>query len=95
MSIYVFKKESIFTVDLKSNPTTGYRWRIIRYDKAILKLIKRSYVSPKTHLIGSGGIESFKFQSLKSPIDTVIKFKYARPWEKSEGIYQEVHVISK
>lgn len=95
MSIYVVKKQAIFTVDLKSNPTTGYRWQMISYDKALLKFMKRKYVSPKTHLIGSGGIESFKFQSLKTPIDTVIKFKYVRPWEKSEGIYQEVHVKTK
>ena len=95
MSIYVVKKQAIFTVDLRSNPTTGYRWQIISYDRAVLKFMKRKYVSSKTYLIGSGGIESFKFQSLKTPIDTVIKFKYARPWEKSEGIYQEVHVKTK
>ncbi len=92
----VNKDEKQFIVSLKSNPTTGFQWSVVSYDKDRFKLLDSSYERSKTHLMGAGGYMKFSF-SLKEgkryPEHTVIKFKYSRPWEtKGESTVQKVQV---
>ncbi len=72
-----------FQVVVKSNPTTGYSWRLgAKPDKRLVVLDNSRYVAPKTTLVGAGGQEIWVFKTLRSG-KTQIVLEYARPWEKN------------
>jgi inhibitor of cysteine peptidase len=77
------KRGKKFKIDLQSNPSTGYRWHLVFFDKSILKLISSEFVSEITNQIGSTGIERFNFQATKKGT-TSIKLIYKRAWEREE-----------
>ena len=88
MSIDVDSSQSSFEVSLASNPTTGFQWSIVSFDKELLTLTSVSFQRPDSRLIGAGGHTLFTFSLNKGksyPKTTSIMFKYARPWEKSSS----------
>ena len=88
MVINVPAAATTFSVVLPSNPTTGYRWSLTRYDKHLLKLVSSQYTAAKTRLIGAGGSMTFYFRLVSGvsvPPDTSLVFHYARPWESDQG----------
>ena len=96
ITMTVVKGSSQFVVTLPANPTTGFQWTVVNYDKSKLQLTGLQYVAPKTTRIGAGGHAQFSFKLLKSvvyPSTMIIQFKYARAWEKKAGIVQSVTVI--
>ena len=88
--------QSKFDVSLEANATTGYQWQVIDFDKNLLSLSGNEYLTPKTKLIGAGGLMVFHFELMKEkqyPKETKIRFKYARPWESSgESTTQDMTV---
>ena len=73
-----------FAIDLKSNPTTGYRWEP-NFDDKYIRLVKRDYQSDsEDNVIGGGGKEIFVFSALQSG-ETEIQFYYFRPWETRDS----------
>ena len=97
MVVFLNPKQSQFSFDLKSNPTTGYRWNVVKYSQAKLAYKSSNYKQQQPMLIGSGGYQKFIF-NVKHPdqrIDEWISLEYARPWEKKSGLIQRVHVITK
>ncbi len=70
-----------FSVTLPSNPSTGYGWKVARYDREFLQLLRRRYQKPEQSRPGAGGQELFDFLPLKSGNTTVV-FHYQRPFEK-------------
>jgi inhibitor of cysteine peptidase len=70
-----------FKIELRSNPSTGYRWHLVFFNKSILKLISSEFVPNLTNQIGSSGIERFNFEATKEG-RTSIKIVYKRAWEK-------------
>ncbi|WP_454783106.1 protease inhibitor I42 family protein [Legionella sp. WA2022007384] len=84
-----------FVVTLPANPTTGFQWSIVRFDKNLLTLRSSSYERPKTNLIGAGGQMHFTFARQKGksyPDSTVIVLKYARSWEPDTATLKSVQV---
>jgi inhibitor of cysteine peptidase len=84
MSLQADKKSPTFTVTLKANPTTGYQWSVIDFNKTLFTLAGKAYQKPKTNLIGAGGNMVFTFQLNKGqvyPKKATMSFSYARPWE--------------
>ena len=83
----ITKNNPTLNLTLPSNPTTGYSWFLISYDKSLLKLISHKYTTSNSNkkLVGAGGYETWKFQAtqnaLKAPHITYVKLVYARPWE--------------
>ena len=76
--------DTTFQVALPSNPSTGYQWTIKGYDKQLLTLVSSKYISPKTNLIGAGGVMEYNFElnsGVKVPKRTALVFLYARPSE--------------
>jgi inhibitor of cysteine peptidase len=73
------KRGGNFTIKLESNPSTGYSWHPI-YDEEYVKLISNDFMQ-MTKLMGSGGLERFVFQSVKSGSSN-IEMVYKRAWEK-------------
>lgn len=72
-----------FVILLDSNKTTGYEWQLASpINGNMLKLLKSEYMPGPTNRTGAPGKEEWSFMAL-NPGDTVISFKYVRPWEKS------------
>ena len=95
LTVNVDKKQSSFVINLAANPTTGFQWTVVSYDKDLLTLSDSTYQKPNTQLIGAGGHMLFTFTINKGkayPKSTDLVFKYARPWEKNSGTIQNVTV---
>lgn len=96
LSIDVNKNQSSFEIVLPANPTTGFQWSVLSFDKDLLALNSSVYKGPDSALIGAGGHMSFTFGLNKKkayPKTSLLEFKYARPWEKkSSGRIQKVVV---
>ena len=80
-----------FTISLKSNCTTGFRWQLAKpLDETIVKSVKNEYQAPPQKfcgefpVVGAPGKEVWTFKALKSG-KTTIEFKYVRPWEKDKA----------
>lgn len=86
--------QATFNVDLKSNPSTGYDWELLIYDKELLQLKNTSFEPSHTQLMGAPGIKTFEFTLLKSQCSksTTMFFKYARSFEPKSGTMQKVEV---
>lgn len=82
-----------FTLQLKSNPSTGYTWFLRDYDHTLIEPIRREFKAPNTKLIGAPGMDFWTFriktQAITVPQQTVIRMIYARPWE-GEGTGSQV-----
>lgn len=67
---------------LASNPTTGYRWQLMKpLAESTVKLISHVYNPPQTGLVGAGGQEIWIFRTVGGG-ETNIELGYLRPWEK-------------
>lgn len=85
-----------FDIQLAANPTTGYQWSVVRFDKQLLTLSTARYQQLSSKLIGSGGhmIYTFKLnKGIAHPKQTELTFKYARPWESKGFSLQRVVVL--
>jgi predicted secreted protein len=82
-----------FTIELTSNPTTGYQWEA-NWDDEYVKLISQKYV-PDQHLpgmVGFGGTEIYTFKALKKG-HTEIRLDYMRPWDNSLPVKSYLYSI--
>lgn len=95
MTLTVNKNQKEFSLSLPSNPTTGYQWTVVNFDKSFLQLKASQYIAPKTKLIGAGGQMQFNFALVNGksyPASTTLQFKYLRPWEPETGTVKEIRV---
>jgi len=91
----------VFSVELESNPTTGYGWQA-EFSKDFLELIQNIYLPKQREvggeagnesLVGGGGKEVFEFKAFQTG-KTEIIFSYLRPWEQGiEPIKQEIYEV--
>lgn len=87
-TINVSTTQSTFTVKLPANPTTGFQWSLIRYDRQLFQM-KQQYEASNTRRIGAGGMMRFDFQLRTGqlyPQQTVMLFQYARSWDIKHGM---------
>ncbi|MDD2797946.1 MAG: protease inhibitor I42 family protein [Bacteroidales bacterium] len=72
-----------FTVELESNPSTGYQWKWINETTGSkVEKIGEEFISlPQKGKVGVGGTTKLTFKGLRKGFDT-LKFVYVRPWEK-------------
>jgi inhibitor of cysteine peptidase len=76
-------KGGVITIELESNPSTGYAWEVQEIDPTKLEQVGDPiFTNSNPGLIGSGGILIFKFTCLEKG-NTVIKLVYQRPWESN------------
>lgn len=68
-----------FTISLEANPTTGYTWDALS-PASWLQMVEKSYKADEPVLVGSGGVENFRFKALGQG-KTVVNFVYKRSWE--------------
>ena len=76
-------KNKLLTISLESNPSTGYRWEILKMDKNILRQMgKTKFVSRGTGLnrIGAPATQTMRFSGIAKGKTSLI-LVYRRPWE--------------
>lgn len=69
-----------FTIDIESNPTTGYRWYPL-FDVYVLELISEDFTAAGTNLVGASGVQHFDFKAIRRG-KTTIRMLYARSWDR-------------
>ncbi|MCU5270693.1 protease inhibitor I42 family protein [Bacillus cereus] len=87
-SMINMKLGDIFNVNLRENPTTGYRWDIECFQG--FKLIEDYFESGKA--IGAIGLRMLKFQTI-SIGSHKIHIKYWRNWEGDSSIIDNFNVV--
>lgn len=95
LSLSVSPSQNSFVVKLKANPTTGFQWNVIQFDKQLMSLTSSQYQKPQSNLIGAGGqmLFTFTLNKLKNrPEKTNIVFKYARSWEPDGSTIKKVTI---
>lgn len=93
LSMAVNVNQASFIVKLAANPTTGFQWQVVKFDKSLLTLSSSQYQRKKINLIGTGGQMLFKFTLNKGksyPTKTTMVFKYARSWEPDTATIKNV-----
>jgi predicted secreted protein len=95
--VMVQLKKTEFTVRLKANATTGYRWYLLSYNHQLFTLKGSSYVVT-SKLIGAPGMAEFKFKAkgtfMAALQRSVITFGLVRPWEGDVVQTKKVVVLS-
>jgi len=93
-AILVKPESPEFTVQLKSNATTGYEWFLRSYDNHVITPVSHHYQRPTSQLVGAPGFEVWTFrvkaEGFTVPQVTYIRFVYARPWEAQSQAGQQV-----
>ncbi len=97
--VRVEAKSPQFSIRLKSNPTTGYSWYLRSYDSNVMQPVKQVYEPPvNKKLIGAPGYEVWTFRVKPAgfvvPMQTVIRFVYARAWEVNGQAKQVVFQVT-
>jgi inhibitor of cysteine peptidase len=98
--ILIQQSDPKFAIVQAANPTTGYSWTIISYDKRYLQLVSSNYEKNNPQSIGSGGqmIWIFKakpaaFKGLKTFPVVPIELRYARPWAPTDHPTTKIFTI--
>lgn len=73
-------KGQLLSIELNSNPTTGYTWQLVEnYNHTIITKKSNTYISNSNN-IGGGGVEIFTLETHASG-QTKLDFIYSRAWE--------------
>ncbi|MFZ2315955.1 MAG: protease inhibitor I42 family protein [Gammaproteobacteria bacterium] len=98
LNIVVEKKNPIFRIRLKSNPTTGYSWFLREYDHDLLVPVKHEFESPTMTVVGAPGSDVWTFKvkptGFTVPQQSTLRMVYARPWQGADGSTQIVFRVS-
>ena len=72
------------TVELCSNPTTGFEWKYETIGKIVLEEKEYKFVEPEDEgIVGASGKEAWTFEAIDKGT-TEIRMEYTRPWEGGE-----------
>ena len=77
------KKGQILVISLESNPTTGYRWEVLKINETMLEQIGESEFtsSESGDVVGAGGVEVLRFETVGVGT-TYLELGYRRFWEE-------------
>lgn len=81
--ITVTAKNPVFTLQLPSNPTTGYSWQLQKYNANLITPINHGFQKARTNLMGAPGVELWTFKAKPAFFikgKTTIHMIYVRPW---------------
>ena len=81
---YTIEDETVLTVSLKANATTGYSWTYAISDEGMLACEGEDYLPDESGegMVGTGGTYTATFSPTMQGAGWVtVTFRYARPWE--------------
>jgi inhibitor of cysteine peptidase len=95
----VMSDQPVFQIKLKSNPTTGYSWYLREWNSEVVEPLKHQFEAPTTKkLMGAPGYEIWTFRAKPGafvvPLQTILRFVYARSWEVGENPSQAVFRVT-
>ena len=80
------KTQTVVTVSLDENPTTGCAWQYVVANEAVVQNCGDTYSSDApAGVVGAGGVRALSFLGLKAGTTTVT-FTYLRAWETDSPI---------
>lgn len=82
--------DDIIVIQLKENPTTGYRWHIRKFDNKIIKQ-NDDFFTPFKLGIGSGGERTFSFKPRKKG-ETNLQIDLNREWEEKKNFIDQFNL---
>ena len=89
--IIVTPEQPEFTIILKSNPTTGFSWKIATIDSSMFTNLGHQYIAPNTKVMGAPGYEVWKFKAIYPTTHAFavnqvghVVMEYKRPWTKDK-----------
>lgn len=71
------------TIELKENPTTGYRWTISSIDEVLLEPEGDEFLPPDQATPGAGGLRKFFFRA-KGAGSTALTLISKRAWQRDD-----------
>ena len=85
-----------FEIKLKSNPTTGYKWKWLNKEAiTVVDYTGNSYVTDTPAMIGTGGNDTWTFTGIKSGTETII-LGYGPAWiDETERVKKIVVKVKK
>jgi len=92
-SVTLVKRGKVFEVVLMANPTTGYRWEAVLFNKKILKQGTTRF-DRQGNTYGAGGVAVFRFEAMVEG-ETELKIGYARPFDKNQKFERLFEVVIK
>lgn len=96
--IHVTAENTEFTINLQSNPSTGYTWFVAGYSSDLIEPVSETYIAPDKNMPGAPGIEQWVFrvkaEAFIVPHKLIIKMSYSRPWESRSGQYKRIRIIT-
>jgi inhibitor of cysteine peptidase len=78
-------KDQRIEINLESNMTTGYSWKLSEStDTSIAAMVSSEYIESKKdeEMVGTGGIETFIFEAENTGQAEII-LEYVKPWEEN------------
>jgi inhibitor of cysteine peptidase len=83
-----------YSIDLDSNPTTGYSWALASPTNGVFMLVTNTYEPRKTAagVVGSGGVEHWTFKAVGKG-RAELTLEYMRPWEKVAVNRKDVTIV--
>ena len=73
----------IITVELCSNPTTGFQWEYETTGRTVLQETDHEFVPPGSDKAGAPGKDIWTFEAIEKG-ETELRMEYSRPWEGGE-----------
>ncbi len=92
-SVVLVKRGQVIEVVLAMNPTTGYQWKAVSFNKKILKQDTTRFI-PQGNAYGAGGMVVFRFEALLEG-ETNLKIGYSRPFDKDKKFERLFQVVIK
>lgn len=86
------KVDGVFSVNLESNPGTGYSW-VPKIEGQPFELAGEEY-KEGSRLLGSPGVQVFKVKALQAGTFE-LRFSYERSWEEQPAEQAEFTIIVK
>jgi len=92
-SVVLVKRGQVIEIVLAMNPTTGYQWEAVSFNKEILKKDASRFI-PQGNEYGAGGVMVFRFEALLEG-ETNLKIGYFRPFDKDKKFERLFQVVIK
>ena len=77
------QRDAKITIELKENPTTGYRWMISTIDEAFLVPEGDEFLPPDHKIPGAGGLRRFFFRAKRAGF-TALTLINKRAWQRDD-----------